>query len=117
MSKKVTFASCVNFAKRNGIAFTLTGRIDTSNIFFELCDAADSYLASQCWSIHYDLINRSYNSRYSDVVMLEYRGYAFVKDEKLLTMIRKALDNDRYETMKHVTYYGDRHWYGCGCDD
>lgn len=117
MSKRITFQSCINYAKRNGIAFTMSGNVDTATVWFEVCDAADGYLSSQCWAIGYDYINRGYNTRYSHVTMLDYRGYAFQKDLKLLDMIRKALDSDRAEVMKYVSYSGKYHWFGCDCDE
>lgn len=114
--RKVTFESLIKFAKRNGIQFRLLTDIDTSTVYFELCDASDGYLTSQTWAIGYDHFNKAYGSRYTDVTTLYGRGWWHKKDERLLQLTIAALNDDRLNVCNHTQLFHDSYdakWYGC----
>lgn len=117
--RRVTFDSLVNFAKRNGIAFRLLTDIDTTSVYFEVCDTSDGYLTSQAWAIGYDHFNKVYGGRYTDVTVLEYRNWWHKKDEKLLELVIKALNDDRLNVFNHVQLFNDSYdakWFGCDAE-
>ncbi len=113
--RRVTFESLVKFASRNGIAFRLLTDIDTTTVYFEVCDASDGYLSSQAWAIEYDHLNKMYGGRYTDVTVLPYRGWWHKKDERLLELTITALNDDRLNVFNHTQLFHDSYdakWFG-----
>lgn len=117
--RRVTFESLVKFAKRNGIAFRLLSDIDTTTVYFEVCDASDGYLSSQAWAIEYDHFNKVYGGRYTDVTVLNCRDWWHKKDERLLQLTIEALNDDRLNVFNHMQLFHAGHetkWFGCDAE-
>lgn len=113
--RRVTFESLVKFAKRNGIQFRLLTDIDTTTVYFEVCDASDGYLSSQAWAIGYDNFSKTYGGRYTDVTPLFSRDWWYKKDERLLQLAIKALNDDRLNVFNHAQlsrHSYDAKWFG-----